>query len=332
MVIPVWKAPSAGIASVSIVVFGSLLLAGLILLKRDSSRVLYIALGVSLLSCLIPQLFFIHSASKYGAALSFNPSSYLHFSGKTDILPSQIVKYKTVDSHSLNLALYSTKTKTNRPAVILFHGGAWRYGNYLETGKWPLLLTEAGYTVISVEYRLSNDAYNSWNDTPVDALDALRYVQKHAEELSVDPSRIHLMGQSAGGHLALLAAYTSSDVKSVVSLYAPTDLIFDYNTSRDKNAELDFIGGSPEMFPERYEQLSPIHRVDSFSPPTLIIQGEVDDLVHPRNAALLAEALTAVNVPHESVLIPLTGHSFDNQRGSFATQIAEQTILRFLSY
>lgn len=334
MVIPVSTALVAGIASVSLVLFGvaALLLVGLLVSGVAGPRMLVsVTLVVALCGALIPQLALLRVATNVGASLAFDPVSYLTFSGDTSISPTKTLPYKTLSNGHLELAVYSPRETEQRPAVLLLHGGGWRYGSHLETGEWPKTLIDAGFSVISIEYRLSSDTYHTWRDAPADVHDAVMYVQKHAAELNIDPTRLTLFGQSAGGHLALLEAYRFQTVSSVIALYAPIDLSLDYRTSRDKSAELDFVGGPPGQYPDRYRALSPATYVTGDSPRTLLVQGKSDDLVAPANATRMSALLARRAVDHTLVLLPLTGHSFENQRGGFATQIARQQALTFLT-
>lgn len=330
MFIPFHTALSAGLASLSLVIFSSCLIVLLFMLRGRSLRgrvVLAGGLAVAGLGMIVPQLAYIQTASQHQATLQFDPLAYVTFSGQTSLTPTRLYTY----TPGKQLALYSSNENGPRPVVVLLHGGGWRYGNYLETGLWPNVLTNAGYTVISIEYPLSSDTTRTWQTAPASVHTALTYIQDNADQLSIDPGSIHLFGQSAGGHLALLEAYSYNQVRSVVSLYAPVDLNLDYQTSRDPSAELDFIGGSPTRFPERYESLSPLTKVSGVSPPTLIVQGETDDLVATQNALVLRDALTQHGINHELLLLPMTGHSFENQRGGFASQITTQAVLRFLA-
>lgn len=334
MMVPVWIALAAGISGVSIVLFSfSILVAiGLFVInKTPALRILaLITIIVSLFSLVVPFAAFLNTAKFAEAKLTFNPVSYLTFSGSTDIKPTSVKIYKTVNNQNLELSYYKPEKGGITPVVVLLHGGAWRYGSHHETGQWPKILTKAGYAVVSVEYRLSNDTYHSWEDTPADVHDAVAYIKDNASSFSIDPEQMHLMGQSAGGHLALLEAYRFESVQSVIALYAPVDLTLDYETSRDKSAELDFIGGPPKQYRERYESLSPTTYVTHRTPPTLLFQGLYDDLVHHSQATRLGDELDIADVPNDVVLLPLTGHSFENQRGGFATQITTQRVLRFL--
>ena len=133
-------------------------------------------------------------------------------------------------------------------AVVYLHGGAW-YGLDKDVGTRPLFrhLAAQGHVVVDVAYRLFPET-----DLPgmvADAKRALAWVQHHAADLQIRPDRIVVAGGSAGGHLALLAAYTHHDpaltpaelagsdpsVCGVVSLYGQADLAAHYDhTSQQK--------------------------------------------------------------------------------------------------
>ena len=333
MILPVSVALSAGLSALSVAIFGILLLLCAVAYIRhpSSDRILAgLALLAALFGLAFPQTAFWMTAQREGVTLTFDPLAYVRFSGATTITPDKIISYKTIDDKALELAYYQSPQPGTRPAVMLLHGGGWRYGSHLETGDWPRILTEAGFHVFSVEYRLANDGYHTWRDAPHDVHDAYAYIHANAQSLSVNPAQISLLGQSAGGHLALLEAYLHNDARSVISLYAPIDLELDYNTSRDKTSELDFIGGPPKQYENRYRAVSPIVYVSPHAPRTLVVQGKTDDLVSARNATLLSGSLTENRIEHDLLILPMTGHSFENQRGGFATQITETRVLRFL--
>lgn len=335
MVVPISTALVAGIAGVSLVLFGfaAAVLATLLLTRTAVARGLVaMTLCIALFGALVPQLALLRVAGSVGADLHFDPIRYLTFSGDTTIPPSRTVSYKATSHHDLKLAVYAPDQAGPRPTVVLLHGGGWRYGSHLETGDWPRLLVDAGFSVISIEYRLSSDTYHTWRDAPADVHDALLYIREHAAALNVDTERLTLFGQSAGGHLALLEAYRSQTVSSVIAFYAPINLSLDYETSRDKSAELDFIGGPPGQYKNRYRASSPSTYLTPHSPRTLLVQGKSDDLVAPENAERLSELLATHRVDHTLLLLPLTGHSFENQRGGFATQIATHQVLSFLGH
>lgn len=335
--VPVFVALRAGIAGLSLALFTPLLLASLFLAfatwQRRLMRAAIVALlaaAVALLAMTAVQLSFIASARNEQVTLSFNPVRYLTFNGDS-IQPSRTFVYKEVAGQPLRLAVYGTNSSTPSATILLVHGGGWQYGNYLRTNNWPKLLTEQGYRVISIEYRLASPTLPTWDKSPADISDAVSYIKQHSSQLGVKVDQIALLGQSAGGHLALLEAYRSQSVKAVVGLYAPTDLTEDYRLSTDKANELAFLGGTPEQVPKRYEATSALGAITNAAPATLLIQGLSDDLVSYTSSVNTSSKLHNAGVQYRLVLLPYTGHSFENQVGGFATQIGEQVVIEFLA-
>lgn len=335
--VPAIVALRAGIAGLSIAVFAPLVtVSGLLAYlnwqrkqKRPAILALLAAL-IGLLSLLVPAVTLYAVAREQGVSVTFDPRKYIAFTGDS-IAPTRSVVYKTIDSQKLHLAVYSEDVSAPKPTVLLVHGGGWQYGSYDRTNNWPRLLRDAGYQVISIEYRLASVNTPTWDKAPQDIRDAVTHVKTHAKALGANPDQLAILGQSAGGHLALLEAHTSHDVRAAVGLYAPTDLATDYELSVDKATELAFLGGSPTDQPDRYRAVSVGPNVSALSPPTLLIQGTSDDIVHSSSSTHLSEQLASFGVQHRLVLLPYTGHSFDNQVGGFATQVAEQVTLDFLS-
>ena len=169
------------------------------------------------------------------------------------------------------------------PAAILVHGGGWVRGDRL-TEMTPLFepLTRAGIAWFSIDYRLAKDPV-SFGIAIHDVESAVRFVIAHAAEYHIDPARIALIGESAGGHLAAMAALNPDlPVKTVVALYAPTDL-----ASLAKNAGLipDAVRDKMDtsfwgaIIQARLSQLSPVEHLRAVMPPFLLIHGTNDPLV-----------------------------------------------------
>ena len=92
------------------------------------------------------------------------------------------------------------------PAVIYIHGGGWREGSMKDAHNSMRLLAQlSGAKVFNIEYRLAPEyMYPTATD---DCWKVLRYVYNHAEELGVDPQRITITGDSAGGNMAAVCAH-----------------------------------------------------------------------------------------------------------------------------
>ena len=131
------------------------------------------------------------------------------------------------------------------------------------------------------------------------------------------------MGGSAGGHLALLAAYTggsynpdncdsdgaSPRVNAVVNFYGPTDLTTKYAISR--NETKFFLGLDYKDNPEKYLMASPVHFVTPDDPPTMTFIGTLDELVPINQAEILNKTLIAADVPHNYHRLKGWPHTMD---------------------
>ena len=334
--IPLFIALRAGIASLNIVILTPLIaivsLLSIIAWQRRLKKEALVGITATiagLIALAAPLWQYASVANSEQVSLSFNFSRYIKFTGDS-IVPAETYAYKTVGEQELRFATYQLDTSAPRPTVLLVHGGGWQYGEYLRTNNWPKLLRDAGYQVMSIDYRLASGEQTTWDKAPKDIADAVAYIKEHADQLGVDTTRIAIFGQSAGGHLALLEAHKSRSVRAAIGLYAPTDLAADYRLSVDKDSELAFLGGSPTDQPRRYSSVSVNNAVSAASPSTLLLQGTNDNIVHFTSSTKLSERLKQVGVRHRVVLLPFTGHSFDNQVGGFPTQIAEQVTLDFL--
>jgi acetyl esterase/lipase len=265
--------------------------------------------------------------------------------------PSQTVNYATVNGTPLALDVYLPRTRPATPgrAVVVVHGGFWAAGRKGEATLASRRLADLGFTVFDVEYRITPQP--NWKTATGDVKCAIGWVKQHADtpDWNIDPKKIVLLGRSAGGHLALMAAYAPADpelapscdagdtsVDGVVSLYAPTDLVwgYQYPANRlvtDSRAKMRaFVGGVPEQDAPLYRALSPLERVTQSAPRTLLAHGGRDQMVPHGHMGLLAARLRAMGVPCQTLFIPYAQHAFDFIVGGFSDQIFEAELLRFL--
>ncbi|MEU8900071.1 alpha/beta hydrolase [Nocardia sp. NPDC048505] len=253
--------------------------------------------------------------------------------------------YATVDGTNLLLdaKLPARAAERPRPAVVWVHGGGWSQGDRGEAPNWHRWLNDKGYAVFAIEYRLAPPP--RWNQAPGDVKCAVGWVKQHAREYGVDPERVLLAGGSAGGNLALLSAYSDervppscpagdTSVRAVAAFYPPVDLSLGYRDSGDpeyaRRVLRDYLGGTPEEYPERYAAASPLTYVRPGVPPTLLLHGTRDHVVAYRQSTVLADRLTEVAVQHELLPIPYGEHVFDFGWGDWGTQISRQVFARFL--
>jgi acetyl esterase/lipase len=259
-----------------------------------------------------------------------------------------VVYATTSDGTKLKLDVWRADgagTGALHPAVVRVHGGAWIGGTRSDLPDWDRWLNRLGYDVFDVDYRLPPPA--RWSDEVGDVKCALGWLASHADNYHVDPARISVMGYSAGGNLALLAAYSMGDprlpascststvtVRSAVNLYGPADLTLIYRSSGSARYVDDvlerYIGGTPSEYPGRYRALSPLSHVNASTPPTITVLGERDRIVPAAQAHVLDRALTAAGVAHETLLMPGQDHGFDANWSGLGTQFARARIRAFL--
>jgi acetyl esterase/lipase len=223
---------------------------------------------------------------------------------------------------------------------VKVHGGGWTGGSRSQGTDWNRWLNGLGYHVFDVEYRMPPP--ERWKDEVGDIKCALGWVAANAPEYRIDPARISIMGNSAGGNLAMLAAYSMGDprlppscdvatvsVKSVVNLYGPADLTLLYGSSGSL-AVRQYIGGSPTQYPDRYLAVSPLSYVGAKTPPTITLLGASDNDVPTDQARSLDQALMWACVTHETYLLPGNDHGFEVNWGGFGAQFARAKIKAFL--
>lgn len=265
--------------------------------------------------------------------------------------PNQTVNHATVNGTPLGMDVYLPRTRPATPgrAVLVIHGGFWSAGEKGEAAIASRRLADLGMTVFDVQYRITPQP--NWQTATGDVKCAIGWVKQHADtpDWNIDPKKVALLGRSAGGHLALMAAYAPSDpelpascdvtdtsVDAVISLYAPTDLAWGYKYPANKwvadsRAKMRaFLGGAPDQAGDRYRALSPLERVTVAAPRTFLAHGGRDQMVAHGHMGLLAARLRAMGVPCETLFIPYAQHAFDFVVGGFSDQILEAEMVKFL--
>ncbi|MEI6666836.1 MAG: alpha/beta hydrolase [Acidobacteriota bacterium] len=213
------------------------------------------------------------------------------------------------------LDLYLPDRPARAPLVVWLHGGEFRRGD--KRDHVPMWLLDAGYAVASVNYRLSGEAV--FPTQLEDCRAAVRWLRARAAVYRIDPARIAVWGESAGGHLAALVGTTaaapgfdaggtpgiSSAVLAVVDFFGPTDFLQmdahrrpgDLAHDAPDSPESLVIGGPIQAHPEAVARANPITYVSPGAPPFLIVHGDADPLVPHHQSQLLADALRTCGVP-----------------------------------
>ena len=196
--------------------------------------------------------------------------------------------------------------RTGVPVIVFFHGGSWRNGSRIDYRFAGQSLAQAGYVVIVPDYRKAPQfAFPAFME---DAADAEAWAKRHAAEYGGDPSRIYVMGHSAGAHIAALLGTDARFLQATGM--RPRDLAGVIGLS----GPYDFLPITSPAIREAFGPASgwaatqPVNFVDGDEPPFLLLQGKADVVVLPRNATALAERLQAEGEPVELHLYDGMGH------------------------
>jgi acetyl esterase/lipase len=194
------------------------------------------------------------------------------------------VVYATHDGVALKGDLYLPVTAGPHPAMLFIHGGGFRAGSKASYGmSWGPYLAGRGYVVFAIDYRLASPTQTAWPQALLDCKAALQYLRGNAGMLGVDPERIGVGGDSAGGGLAALVGVTqdfaafanrypndpyataSTKVKVDVPIYGVYDMIVNEkhvaNTSKGKPVVDQLFGGSPDQLPGLYFEASAMNYI-----------------------------------------------------------------------
>lgn len=263
--------------------------------------------------------------------------------------PGETVRFAVVGGKTLYADIYLPARAPSglSATVLMMHGGGYIHGERSMLNRWDRWFAQRGYTVFDIDYRLAPPP--TWDQAATDVACAMAWIAAHAATYGVDARRMLLAGQSAGAGLALQVAYGVGDgtVKSsscgsvpqaaaVFALYPPDDFALGWNLNTKAGPAQarvflrDYIGGSPEEFPERYRAVSAIYHVRPGLPPTLIASGDHDHLVPYAGHLELVEKLNRAGVPNKLLTVPYGEHAFDVAWGSLGVQITRHALEDFL--
>jgi len=276
------------------------------------------------------------------------PKTTVHL-GKVTITPD--IVYSTLPGYRpMLLDVYAPAGKGPRPLILFVHGGSWTMGSKRATGHFSdfpgllAALAKRGYTVASVDYRLSSEA--KFPASVQDVKAAIRFLRANAGKYGIDKDRVAVWGASAGAHLAAMAAYTGDDpslepaernnpdqsdkVQAFVGWYGPYDMPIMFREAMaaaqtppapgtpitpedlaETTGPLNYFGCTMEGCPPgMLEKASPVTLVDKTDPPTLLIHGTADKTVSSDQSVELYNHLKASGVKTDLLLIDNAGHSW----------------------
>lgn len=220
------------------------------------------------------------------------------------------VPYGALPRQNLDVYLSGRAAAKPAPVVVFFYGGAWVRGQKADYRFVAQALSSKGFVAILPDYRTY--PATTFPGFVEDGAKAVRWAVDHAEHLGGDPSRIYLMGHSAGAHIAALLALDphyladvgldrSATVRGAVCMSGP----YDFKLDRELRPVFNL---SPDD-PRTYFAMEPISFADAHAPPMLLVHGGKDDVVEPHNAMELMLKLREAGADVNYRLYPGLGHA-----------------------
>jgi acetyl esterase/lipase len=215
------------------------------------------------------------------------------------------IVYAAHDGQDLKGTFYGPAGGEACPVIVALHGGGWRQGSptvYQHLGPW---LAQRGYALFAPVYRSAKAGQPSYPQAVHDVRAAVQFIKGEAAAFGIDASRVALMGESAGGHLAALAALTAKDpaladprankhggvdasVKACIPIYGVFDLVRQWQHDLpvrlgDQNIVELFLGTTPARDRRICFDASPISYAVEKNNKTafLVVWGTQDDVVDP---------------------------------------------------
>ncbi len=167
------------------------------------------------------------------------------------------------------------------PVAIVLHGGFWRSSfQLLYMGHLCEALRRAGVATWNIEYRGIGHDGGAFPGTLEDVAAGACHLARVAVQHQLDLSRVVAAGHSAGGHLALWLATSKRGLplRGAVSLGGVADLRRAWELQLSNTVVADFMGGSPEEYPDRYRAASPIENLPC-GVPVRLVHGDADTVV-----------------------------------------------------
>ncbi len=224
------------------------------------------------------------------------------------------------------------------PTVLFVPGGGFISSNKTKFFQSRVDIAQAGYAVASIEYRVAPEV--TFPQPLIDVKSAVRFLRANAKRFGIDPDKIAIMGNSAGGYLSAMTGVTnglkefdvgenlgfSSDVKAVIDIFGLSDLNKvgqgyaeeleneHYSPSAPEALWLNGMAtnsrtsGSVLDYPDRAAKANPINYISSKTPPFLIMVGDADTRVSPIESKLMHEALLKADAKSELIIVKGAEH------------------------
>lgn len=206
------------------------------------------------------------------------------------------------------LDVYAPAGVRDAPVIVFFYGGSWQRGDKAAYAFVARTLARRGYVTVVPDYRVYPEV--RFPDFLDDGAMAVRWARDNASRFGADPTKLFLMGHSAGGHIAAMLAFdgrwlakvgmrTRREVAGFIGLAGP----YDFLPLVDPMLKIVFREGEIDM-----TQTQPITFVAGGEPPVFLATGRLDTTVMPRNSEQLSARLREKGGEVTHIVYPWVGH------------------------
>jgi acetyl esterase/lipase len=251
------------------------------------------------------------------------------------------ISYAETKNPRQTLDLYlpkQPKVASPLPVIVNIHGGAFRDGDKTMGVTEVLGLVSSGdYALVSIEYRLTGEAI--WPAQIYDCKAAIRWVRANAKKHNLDPEKIGVIGESAGGYLSAMLGMTGADdglegdvgpykgtstkVRCVVDEFGPSDLLtMGGNHDAPGSPESILVGGPLQKNKDQARAASPITYISKNDPPFLILHGTADPKIPFSQSERFTKSLKKAGV--ECYFVPIKGAGHGGFRSPEVPKLVRQ--------
>lgn len=245
--------------------------------------------------------------------------------------------YKTADGQALDMYLFLPKVKKydKTPVMLFTHGGGWGGGDkfkvfYDASYKTLKIILDQGIACAAIEYRRVKNKSTAY-ECVIDCKDAARFLVKNADKYGLDPDRMGVWGDSAGGHLCLLTGLGRDEdypgdpefkgivpkFRCIVSYYPLTTILKPElqkgSRFEDRKSFNHLIGGTVEQRQKEAILLSPAEQLHADAPPMLLLHGDNDKILSIENSIYFINTAKERGANAELLTVKNGGHCFSGK-------------------
>ncbi|PZE58311.1 hypothetical protein DEJ04_09615 [Curtobacterium sp. MCLR17_044] len=283
----------------------------------------------------------VHSATANGGSVNFARTLALT---NTPVTPTKITTYVTAGGKAQQARIYEPKGgPKGAPVMMYIHGGGWYGGTAEESDSLAQRWADRGWYVVNVDYRLADATHATWDEAPADVACALTWTDKLAKDVGADTGKLTVMGDSAGGHLAMLLGWSAAAgaapstcpgagkvpvPDAVVAGYPVSNIDYTYDHGASPLPSFNpqeftrfFLGGAPADVPDHVRAVSPSTYLSAAIPATLVLQPERDDFIPAKGNDEVMKQAKQAGADATIVQVPFAWHGFDATEDSIGGQV-----------